>query len=126
MDNALSLSSAAATVGMSAPKLSPMVQRLAEGSVRTADVDESKIPAATRAKLHKAAQEFESTFVTQMFSHMFDSIEVDETFGGGRGEEMFRSLLTNEYGKMVTQRGGLGISDSVYRELLRAQEAHNA
>jgi len=35
---------------------------------------------------------------------------------------MFRSMLTAEYGKQVTKRGGLGIADQVYRELLRAQE----
>lgn len=84
---------------------------------------ESRVPDETKSKLRTAANEFESVFMTQMLTHMFDGVEVDDTFGGGRGEEMFRPLLINEYGKGIVRGGGLGIGDQVYSELLRAQEA---
>ncbi len=83
---------------------------------------ESKVDPAIRAKIRQSANEFESVFVSQMLGHMFDGIEVDQTFGGGHAEEMFRSMLTNEYGKQMSRSGGFGIADQVYRELLRAQE----
>lgn len=86
---------------------------------------ESRVDPAIRAKLRQSANEFESVFVSQMLGHMFDGIAVDETFGGGHGEEMFRSMLTNEYGKQVSRSGGFGIADQVYRELLRAQEGNH-
>ncbi|MBB3263639.1 Rod binding domain-containing protein [Azospirillum sp. OGB3] len=98
-------------------------------AVRTDLVDpksaESKVDPAIRAKIRQSANEFESVFVSQMLGHMFDGIEVDQTFGGGHAEEMFRSMLTNEYGKQVSRSGGFGIADQVYRELLRAQEGNH-
>jgi peptidoglycan hydrolase FlgJ len=122
MDSALS----SLPAGLPAPKTSAMVERLSKERTAHGPVDESKIDPAVRGKLRKAADEFESTFVSQMFGMMMQGVEVDDTFGGGHGEEMFRSMLTNEYGKQVTNRGGFGLADSVYKELLHAQEARSA
>ena len=83
---------------------------------------EAGVAPALRTKLHAKADEFETMFVSQMMSPMFDTVEVDDTFGGGHGEEMFRSFLVNAYSKEITARGGLGIANQVYTELLRAQE----
>jgi peptidoglycan hydrolase FlgJ len=80
---------------------------------------------SVKAKLREKANDFETMFLSQMLAPMFDTLEVDETFGGGHGEEMFRSLLTNEYAKQISSNGKLGIADQVYSELLRAQEANN-
>jgi Rod binding domain-containing protein len=77
--------------------------------------------AQERAK--KTAQDFEAMFVQQMLEPMFQGVKTDGLFGGGRGEEVYRSLLLQEYGKVVAQRGGLGVADSVHREILRMQEA---
>ncbi|KAA0688543.1 rod-binding protein [Azospirillum brasilense] len=130
MDTTLSLP------GLPPPRLPAAAERVqtsAQASFRTAVrtdlVDpksaESKVDPAIRAKLRQSANEFENVFVSQMLGHMLDGIEVDETFGGGHGEEMFRSMLTNEYGKQVSRSGGFGIADQVYRELLRAQEGNH-
>ncbi|PWC33161.1 rod-binding protein [Azospirillum sp. TSO35-2] len=84
---------------------------------------EAKTSPAKLAQLHKSANEFESQFISQMLGPMFEGIGTDETFGGGRGEEMFRPMLVEQFGKQISQRGGLGIANQVYQELLRAQEA---
>ena len=70
----------------------------------------------------KTAAAFEGMFVTQMLGQMFSGISTDGPFGGGPGEEMFRSFMIDEYGKQVEAQGGLGLSDSVQRELLKMQE----
>ncbi|UKJ72223.1 rod-binding protein [Azospirillum brasilense] len=134
MDTTLSLP------GLPPPRLPAAAERTqsnaqpgAQASFRTAArtdlVDpksaESRVDPATRAKIRQSANEFESVFVSQMLGHMFDGIEVDQNFGGGHAEEMFRSMLTNEYGKQVSRSGGFGIADQVYRELLRAQEGNH-
>ncbi len=111
-----------------APRLPTMIERAkAEGyGVRTqAKVTdlEAKIDPAKLAQIRKSADEFENVFVSQMLGHMFDGIGTDETFGGGRGEEMFKPMLVEQFGKQITKRGGLGIANQVYSELLRAQEA---
>jgi Rod binding domain-containing protein len=70
----------------------------------------------------KTAAAFEGMFVTQMLGQVFSGIPTDGPFGGGQGEEMFRSLMIDEYGKQIEAQGGLGLSDSVQRELLKMQE----
>lgn len=69
-----------------------------------------------------AAQDFEAFFLSQMVSYMMAGVETDPVFGGGPGETMFRSMLSQEYGKTLAQNGGVGIADSVMREILQIQE----
>ena len=74
------------------------------------------------AAAKKSAQDFESVFVSQMFSQMFQDVSTDGMFGGGHGEEMFRSVLIDEYGKQVAKKGCIGIADAVLKTLISAQE----
>jgi Rod binding domain-containing protein len=71
----------------------------------------------------KAAESFEAFFISQMLADMFTGVETDPLFGGGPGETIFRSLMIDEYGKAVASSGGIGIADSVMREIVRLQEA---
>ena len=73
-------------------------------------------------KAKQTAQEFEAQFLAQMISHMFEGIETDGMFGGGHGEEMYRSLMFDEFGKALARAGGIGLADAVQREILKAQE----
>jgi flagellar protein FlgJ len=80
----------------------------------------------TDAQAEKAAEDFESMFLSQMLAPMWQGIETDGMFGGGSAEETFRGMLMNEYGKVVSKAGGLGIASAVKTELLRMQENQNA
>jgi flagellar protein FlgJ len=82
-----------------------------------------KLPAGLDPKeAKKAAQDFEAVFLSQMLSHMFAGIKSDKVFGGGPSEDMYRSMMVQEYGKVLAQAGGVGIADSVMREMIRIQE----
>ena len=70
----------------------------------------------------KAAQQFESVFVTEFLGQMFADIPTDGPFGGGEGEGMFRSLMLDEYGKEIEKQGGFGLAAPVTRQLLALQE----
>ncbi len=72
--------------------------------------------------IDKAAKEFESFFLSQMLDEISSGIESDGMFGGGHGEEVFKSLLNQEYGKAIANAGGVGIADMVKSEMLRMQE----
>jgi Rod binding domain-containing protein len=76
-------------------------------------------------KARAAAQDFEAFFLSQVFEEMFAGVEPDSMFGGGQGETVFRSLMLQEYGKAVAQRGGIGIADAVQKEILKLQEAQS-
>lgn len=74
------------------------------------------------AKIDEVAQEFEAVFLGQMLQHMFAGIDADANTGGGQTEEMYKSLLIDEYGKLMSRTGGIGVADHVKREMLKLQE----
>ena len=90
----------------------------------SANLDGTTAPAAARtdARICDAAMEFEAVFLSQMLGHMFAELETNGPFGGGQSEEMFRSLMINEYGRLISQSGGIGIADTVMAEMLEIQE----
>ena len=97
-----------------------------QGAMTLAQSAPVKTPAATgnTAAAAKAAKEFESVFISQFLGSMFSGISTDGPTGGGEGEEMFRSLLMDQYGKSIADRGGFGLAASVQRQLLKHQEIH--
>jgi flagellar protein FlgJ len=78
--------------------------------------------AAGEAAARKTANEFEAYFVSQFVDRMFQGIPKDSLTGNGHGEDIFRSMLAQEYGKSLAGRGGAGIADQVYREIMKTQE----
>ena len=74
------------------------------------------------AKAASVSKEYESVFISQFLGSMFSGIQTDGITGGGQGEEMFRSLMIDEYGKQFAAQGGFGLAASVQREMLKMQE----
>lgn len=93
-------------------------------SSKIAEMQRAKAAAKGLApeKADVAAQEFEAQFIAQMMENMFATMPVNEELGGGEGEAMFRSLMIDEYGKLMSRAGGIGVADHVKRELIRTQE----
>jgi len=76
---------------------------------------------AKRSDIKQAAQDFESSFLSVMMNQMMAGLPTDGPFDGGHGEEMFRSLLTDAMAKQVVKSGGIGVADSVAKEMLKLQ-----
>lgn len=74
-----------------------------------------------KSKARDAGEKFEAQFLSTTFQHMFQGLETDGPFGGGAGEEMFRSMMTEAMGKQVAKSGGIGLADTVQREILKLQ-----
>ena len=68
-----------------------------------------------------AAQEFESVFISQMLTPMFEGIKTDGMFGGGSSEDIYKSMMLEEYGKLIAANGGIGIASSVKTEIIEMQ-----
>jgi flagellar protein FlgJ len=91
---------------------------------QTSPADKATVSPTERvAKATQAGQEFEAMFATQILAPMWEGVEVDENFGGGHGEEVFRSMLLQEYGKTIAASNSLGIAQHVRDEMLKMQEA---
>jgi peptidoglycan hydrolase FlgJ len=80
------------------------------------------VAAKDAATAEKVAKDFEAVFITEFLGSMFSGVKTDGPFGGGAGEEIFRSLLLDKYGESLAAQGGFGIADSVKRQLLGMQE----
>ena len=76
---------------------------------------------ARRGQIKDTAQRFEATFLSSMLQEMFDGVETSAPFGGGPGESMFKSFLTEAMAKKISAGGGIGVADSVQREMLKMQ-----
>ncbi|MBI2254246.1 MAG: rod-binding protein [Proteobacteria bacterium] len=74
------------------------------------------------AGIAKVAEDFEAFFAGLVFEQMSSDIEPDPVVGGGEGEDMFKGLLNQEYGKAIARTHSLGIADVVQKQLLQIQE----
>ena len=77
---------------------------------------------ANRESVRRIAQEFEAMFLSEMLAPVFESVDTEGLFGGGQSEKIFRSMMVDEYGKAIARSGGVGIAESVQREILKMQE----
>jgi Rod binding domain-containing protein len=69
------------------------------------------------AQLRSACQELESVMVYQMLRSMRNSIPKTNLFGESVGLDIFESMLDEEYAKIVSQNGNLGLADQLYQQL---------
>ncbi|MBT5374498.1 MAG: hypothetical protein HOL06_07545 [Rhodospirillaceae bacterium] len=82
----------------------------------------SKKKDLAQEEARKYAEDFEAMFISQMLSPMFEGTDTPAPFGGGQGEKVFRSFMIQEYGKIMSNAGGVGLADTVMNEILEAQE----
>jgi flagellar protein FlgJ len=76
---------------------------------------------AQRSKIKQAAENYEASFLSVMLAQMFKGVDTEAPFGGGKGEEMFKSFFTDAVAKQVAKSGGIGLSATVEREMLKMQ-----
>ena len=70
-------------------------------------------PRAGRASRHAAAEAFEAAFLAEMLQYTGINA-MPAGFGGGAGEEAFSSFLTEQYARLLAERGGIGIAEQVF------------
>lgn len=76
---------------------------------------------AKRGEIKETAEKFEAQFLSVMLGQMFTATDLGKPFGGGPGEDMFKSFMTEAFGKQMAKAGGIGVADAVGREMLKLQ-----
>lgn len=69
-----------------------------------------------KGELMKASKGFEEIFVHKMLTTMRDSGVKSDLMDGGPGEKVFRGMLDQEYAKIITESGDLGLSKMIYEQ----------
>lgn len=77
--------------------------------------------AAKKEQIAKSAKDFEASFLSMMFKPMFETVSTEGAFGGGSAEGMWRSFMTDAFAKQTVKAGGIGLADTVQREMLKLQ-----
>lgn len=78
------------------------------------------------ARVRHQAEEFEGVFLNTLTKELFSSLKTDQSaFGGGFGEETWRSMQSEQLAASMAQNGGLGIAEQLLPDLLAMQEAAN-
>lgn len=80
----------------------------------------SSVSNKDRAKLEKAAQDFEAIFMGIMLKTMRDSVQKGGFMDGGNAEEIYRGMLDQEYAKLMSTTDGMGLAKLIERQLARA------
>jgi flagellar protein FlgJ len=81
--------------------------------------------AAAPAALRRAAQAFEAQALGQLLQPIFATLQSSRSaFGGGAAEAQWQPMLVDAMAGAATRSGkGLGLADTVLREMLRWQSA---
>jgi flagellar protein FlgJ len=78
---------------------------------------------ARRAQIKKTAEDFETSFLSEMLKPMFQGLSTDGPFGGGEAEGTWRSFMIDAMAKQTVKAGGIGLTSTVMSEMLKMQEA---
>jgi flagellar protein FlgJ len=93
------------------------------GLLPGAHISTDRTSLTSRAKA--AAQDFESVFLQTMIGQMFSGLGTDGPLGEGEAGGAWRGMLVEQYATTISKAGGIGIADSVYREILSLQESQS-
>lgn len=82
---------------------------------------ENDTQAKNARRIKETAEDFEAVFLAEMLKPMFEGIDVEEPFNGGKGEEIFRGMMLQEYGKEIAKNDITGIQTQVMNKLIEMQ-----
>ena len=72
-------------------------------------------------RLREVAEEFEAVFLAQVLQTMNLGLGGPGPLGDG-DNEAWAGMLQEEYGRLISKSGGVGIADALLREMLKLQE----
>lgn len=85
----------------------------------------TKVSPEKQQKIKEKSQDFEAVFLNSMFSQMTSGLKGTGPFGDTPSTGVWRSMMTEQYSKSFAQKGGVGISNDVYRTLIIQQASRN-
>ena len=74
-------------------------------------------PVKGASDLEQAAASFESLFLNLVLQQMRKTVPKDGLVSGGNAEDIYRSMLDQEYSKMMSEQKMTGLSEQIIRQL---------
>ena len=80
------------------------------------------LPGPGRSEVLQAkAEDLEAVFLAEMLAHAGMG-EQQGAFSGAEGEAQFTSFLRQEQARAIVQSGGIGLAESIFNSMLRAED----
>ena len=77
----------------------------------------TKVPAKIRPdSTHEVAKKFEAVFMSQTVNAMLDTIP-EGSFGGGAGEDIWKSFLGNSIAEEIAESQTTGLTDTIETQI---------
>ena len=86
----------------------------------TASAAPTRATPAQLARIGKVSRDFEQSFLSIMLGEMGADVKTS-SFGGGAGEDAFKSFMNDAMAKSMTARGGIGLAPKLQAEMLHLQ-----
>ncbi|MDB2414680.1 rod-binding protein [Rickettsiales bacterium] len=67
--------------------------------------------------LQAKTRDLEAVLLSSMMQPMFPKGEESGLFGGGPGNDIYRSMLITEFGKIYSQAGGIGVAKNMATQI---------
>lgn len=77
--------------------------------------------ALNHEKIMQKSRELEGVFISKMIDPMFPSGKESNLFGGGAGSDIYRSMLIQQYGQVLADAGGVGLTNGIAKQITRQQ-----
>ena len=78
---------------------------------------------AYQKKLKDACRGFESMFMQMMWKEMRGTVPENALFGESHGEKIFKDMLDTEMVDRMSEAGGVGLADMMYKQLTAQYQA---
>jgi murein DD-endopeptidase MepM/ murein hydrolase activator NlpD len=104
-------------VSLSSLKPSHLVLRKKLQGKDLTRVDQRDCAKEEEKKLREACSEFEALFIYMVMKQMRKTIPQTKLIDGGKGEEIFTSMMDEELSRQMSLRQGLGLKDVLVEQL---------
>lgn len=89
--------------------------------LKTMSTSASGLTEKQRQQAKKVSKDFEGLFIGMMLKSMRETVGKDKLTDGGHGEEVYRSILDQEYVAAAVKRGGFGLAKHIEKDIIRQE-----
>lgn len=76
-------------------------------------------------EMMEKAKELEAAFLSEMLAYTGLDAQSD-SFGGGVGEDQFASFLRGEQARLMVDKGGIGLAETIFKSLVKTEGGADA
>jgi flagellar protein FlgJ len=95
-----------------------------KGSLKIPNTGQSKDDERYEKTLEKT-KDLEAVLVSVMIEPMFPHGKDSGLYGGGESSEIYRSMMIQQYGKVLSKSTNLGVAENIARKLTKQQGVLN-